>query len=96
MNGSASRLDPELLAGVLTELAQEIEALGAHLCADPAIAASQCETLQAIDLIAQKQQALATIVKADCAGCAISRVGIETLERKLAVSSRCDCIHRPD
>ena len=44
------------IAVVLEELSQEVEALGGALCLDMDIAMRHLDTLQSIDLIAQKQR----------------------------------------
>jgi hypothetical protein len=77
---------PDLLATVaevLRELNAEIEALGASLCADPAVAAGHGRELQAIDLVAQTQSSLAELLTAGCAGCAVERVRIDSLRDRL-------------
>ena len=52
------------MAEVLGELGSEIEALGEVLCRDEDFAARHMRELQAIDLIAQKQRALASLIGA--------------------------------
>ena len=47
------------IATVLEEMSRDVEALGAALCVDMTIAMRHVDTLQAIDLIAQKQRSLA-------------------------------------
>lgn len=74
---------PEV-AAVLAELAEEIELLGARLCADPELAAGHLEELQAIDAIAQKQRLLAEVLRADCPISAIERIGVEDLKVRLS------------
>ena len=71
------------VADILTELAGEIEALGQRLCADPVIVASHVAQLQAIDLIAQKQLWLATMLRADCPVAAIDTIGVEALRERV-------------
>lgn len=71
------------VAEVLRELNTEIEALGASLCTDPAVAAGHGRELQAIDLVAQTQSSLAELLTAGCAGCAVERVRIDSLRDRL-------------
>jgi hypothetical protein len=72
------------VADVLTELATEIEELGTSLCMDPAILTSHMATLQSIDLIAQKQRWLATLLQADCPLSAVQTIGVEALKARFA------------
>lgn len=72
------------VADVLTELAAEIEELGTTLCLDPAIIAHHVGTLQSIDLIAQKQRWLATLLHADCPLSAVDTIGVEALKARFA------------
>jgi hypothetical protein len=72
------------VADVLHELASEIEELGTSLCMDPAIIAHHMGTLQSIDLIAQKQRWLATLLKADCPLSAVNTIGVEALKARFA------------
>ncbi|RVU07854.1 hypothetical protein EOE18_01905 [Novosphingobium umbonatum] len=72
------------VADVLHELASEIEELGTTLCMDPAIIAHHVGTLQSIDLIAQKQRWLATLLKADCPLSAVNTIGVEALKARFA------------
>jgi hypothetical protein len=72
------------VADILQELAVEIEDLGTVLCVDPAILASHIETLQSIDLIAQKQRWLSTLLRADCPMSAVSTIGVEALKERFA------------
>lgn len=50
------------MAEVLDELGAEVEALGEVLCRDATFADRHYRELQAIDLIAQKQRALAAVL----------------------------------
>ena len=72
------------LADVMSELACEIEQLGAVLCTSPDLAGRFPRELQALDLIAQMQQAMAGLLQADCMGCAIEEVRIESLRDRLS------------
>lgn len=72
------------LAEVLNELGCEIEALGCTLCADPQFALRHLAQLQAIDLIAQKQHALAHVLAADCSRTAAAGLGLATLAHRFA------------
>jgi CheY-like chemotaxis protein len=71
------------IAVVLEEIAQEVEALGATLCVDMDIAMRHIDTLQAIDLIAQKQRSLAALLNSDCAETGIEQIAIDTLRERL-------------
>jgi len=71
------------IAVVLEELSQEVEALGAALCVDMDIAMRHVDTLQAIDLIAQKQRSLAALLEADCPKAQIERIAIDTLRERM-------------
>ena len=72
------------VAEVLVELSDEIEALGAQLCMDPTILARHLAPLQAIDLIAQKQRWLATLLLADCPVSAVASIAVDALRDRLA------------
>ncbi|HWU03014.1 MAG TPA: hypothetical protein VN222_09780 [Novosphingobium sp.] len=72
------------VADILNELAHEIEDLGTALCIDPAILANHVSTLQSVDLIAQKQRWLATLLRADCPMSAVSTIGVEALKARFA------------
>jgi hypothetical protein len=71
------------VAVILHELCEEIELLGARLCADPLLVASHMADLQAIDAIAQKQRWLSEVLRADCPVSAIERIGVEDLKARL-------------
>jgi hypothetical protein len=72
------------VADVLGELAGEIEALGTLLCADVSVLTQHMATLQSIDLIAQKQRWLATLLMADCPLSAVDTIDVETLKARFA------------
>ncbi len=59
------RAQLQIIALELAALSRDIEAVGAALCADTAVATAHCAALQSIDLIAQRQLALADLVLAD-------------------------------
>ena len=71
------------IAVVLEELSQDVEALGARLCDDMAIAMNHMETLQAIDLIAQKQRSLAALLSSDCLESSVEQIAIDTLRERM-------------
>ena len=71
------------MARVMQDLSCEIEQLGAVLCCVPGLAGSHARELQAIDLIAQMQQALASLLSADCMACAIDDVRIDMLRERM-------------
>lgn len=70
-------------AGILAELAAQVEALGAQLCTDPAVVARHLTALQAIDLIAQKQLHLAELLVAECPHAAVEAMRIEEIKRRI-------------
>ena len=72
------------MAEVLGELGTEIEALGEVLCRDDGFAAKHVRELQAIDLIAQKQRALAAILLAGFSDTEMRRITIEALHTRFA------------
>lgn len=70
------------VASILEELAHEVEGLGMALCRDSELSHALMRELQAIDLIAQKQRALAALLVADCPERAIGRMGVEQLQAR--------------
>jgi len=70
------------VSDVLNEIATEIEGLGADLCCDPAVLVNHMTKLQAIDLIAQKQRWLATMLRADCPLAAVDTIGVDALRAR--------------
>ncbi|KHK93104.1 hypothetical protein [Novosphingobium malaysiense] len=70
------------MADVLGELGSEIEALGEVLCRDEDFAARHMRELQAIDLIAQKQRALAAIIAAGFSEAEMRRISLEAIRRR--------------
>ncbi|MDF8334304.1 hypothetical protein [Novosphingobium cyanobacteriorum] len=71
------------IAVVLEELSQEVEALGSALCLDMDVAVKHMDTLQAIDLIAQKQRSLATLLESDCPEKSVEQIAIDTLRDRM-------------
>lgn len=67
------------LAELLDELSSEIEDLGGTLCSDAQFALTHLPQLQAIDLIAQKQRAIAKLLSAECLDTAIATIELEAL-----------------
>jgi hypothetical protein len=78
--------DPHLqaVAEVLLDLSLEIETMGATLCADPDFVERHVQQLQLIDLIAQKQRSLATLLRADCPKSAVSDICLDDLRAQLS------------
>jgi len=78
--------DPHLqaVAEVLLDLSFDIEAMGATLCADPDFVARHVQQLQLIDLIAQKQRSLATLLRADCPKSGVSDICLDDLRAQLS------------
>lgn len=70
------------MAEVLNELGTEVEALGEVFCRDAGFADRHCRELQAIDLIAQKQRALASILAAGFSEHEISRISLDALRER--------------
>jgi CheY-like chemotaxis protein len=83
---AASEATHRQIAEVLEELSQEVEALGASLCGDMDIAMRHMDTLQAIDLIAQKQRSLAAVLNADCVVEGVERIGLEKLRERMRLA----------
>lgn len=73
------------LAEVISELAAEIEDLGASLCRDPAFAHAHMADLQAIDHIAQKQRSIAELLVAECPKTAIAGIVLEDFKARLGM-----------
>lgn len=74
------------IAVVLEELAQEVETLGASLCCDMDIAMRHMDKLQAIDLIAQKQRSLGSLLVAERPAEEIERIAIDVLRDRMRLS----------
>lgn len=72
------------MAEVLGELGAEIEALGEVLCRNEGFASLHFRELQAIDLIAQKQRALAAILAAGFSETEMRRISLEALHNRFA------------
>lgn len=70
------------MAEVLNELGTEVEALGEVLCRDADFADRHCRELQAIDLIAQKQRALAAILVAGFSEQEMRRISLDALRAR--------------
>lgn len=76
------------IAVVLEEMSQDVEALGAALCCDMNIAMNHMDTLQSIDLIAQKQRSLASLLVADCPEEGIEKIAIDALRERMRLLRR--------
>lgn len=72
------------MADVLNELGAEVEALGEVLCRDGAFVGKHVRELQAIDLIAQKQRALAAILAAGFSDEEMQRISLEALRLRFS------------
>lgn len=85
---STNRSAPHLkaAAGILAELAAQVEALGERLCTDPAVIARHLCELQMIDLIAQKQLHLAELLVAECPHAAVEAMRIEEVKQRIGKS----------
>ncbi len=85
---SLGSVEPHLreAARILAELAAQVEALGARLCADPAVISRHLTELQVIDLIAQKQMHLAELLLADCPHAAVDAMGVDAVKERIGQS----------
>ncbi len=72
----------DAVAGILSEIGAEVEALGEVLCRDEGFAARHMRELQAIDMIAQKQRALAAILSAGLCEQEMSKITIDSLRNR--------------
>lgn len=70
------------MAEVLLELGSEVEALGELLCRDETFAARHVRELQAIDLIAQKQRVLASIIASGFSEEEMRRISLDALHKR--------------
>lgn len=73
------RADLQIIALELATLSHDIEAVGASLCGDPALATEHCASLQSIDLIAQRQRALADLLLADSREDGLGHCGLDQI-----------------
>lgn len=64
---------------MLGEISTQLEKLGEVLCHDAEFVSRHVQELQAIDLIAQKQRALAKVLGAECPVTALDGVGLEEI-----------------
>ncbi|MDE2621556.1 MAG: hypothetical protein KGL54_15470 [Sphingomonadales bacterium] len=76
-NGSDAHLKE--MALMLGEISTQLEKLGEVLCHDAEFVSRHVQELQAIDLIAQKQRALAKVLGAECPVTALDGVGLEEI-----------------
>jgi len=67
------------MAAMLGEISTQLEKLGKVLCHDAEFVDRHVHALQAIDLIAQKQRALASVLGAECPATALDGVGLEEI-----------------
>lgn len=81
--GSEHRLYLAEVAAILDELSNEIERLGATLCADGAVVSQHLLELQAIDRIAQKQRSVSALLLADCMISAAAEVPLDEVADRL-------------
>ncbi|GGC10837.1 hypothetical protein GCM10011494_31990 [Novosphingobium endophyticum] len=72
------------MAEVLNELGAEVEALGEVLCRDSGFVGKHVRELQAIDLIAQKQRALAAILAAGFSDQEMRRISLDALRSRFS------------
>ncbi len=52
------------LAAELDRMCHDVERMGALLCGDPAVASRHMDTLQELDLLMQRQQGIAAVLRA--------------------------------
>ena len=71
-------------AEILVEMSEEIERLGAGLCCDPAVITHHVAALQGIDLMAQKQRWLASVLRAECQDTEVGRISVESLRERFS------------
>lgn len=83
---ASDHLAIDTVANVLLRLSGDIEDLGATLCMDAQITERHIATLQAIDLIAQQQRCLASILLAHGPAAEALRIPLEALRKELAVA----------
>jgi len=78
--GTQAKFDA--MAGILSEIGTEVEALGEVLCRNQGFAAQHMRELQAIDMIAQKQRALAALLSAGLCEKEIRKISIDSLRTR--------------
>jgi len=88
--GEGGGVDPHLreISVMLAEISTQLEALGEVLCHDPEFVSRFVHELQAIDLIAQKQRALAKVLGAECPHTALEGVGLEEVASRFRAAAR--------
>lgn len=86
MTDTRTSLHTNIISEILNDLATEIENLGVALCQDSTVAEKYSCELQAIDLIAQKQRSLASLLMSGLTKSAIEKVGIDMLRERLTSS----------
>lgn len=72
----------DAVADILSEIGSEVEALGEVLCRDEGFTERHMRELQAIDMIAQKQRALAAILSAGLSERELDKIGIDSLRSR--------------
>lgn len=81
------------IAGIMSELAAEIEALGARLCRDPAVIQTHFDELQRVDRLAQKIAAIGQVLDADCPITAAGALRLKELHTRLAAPADASRAH---
>lgn len=79
-----SALVLDRVARRLTDLGDELEALGARLCSDDAICARHMDVLQSIDAMAQTQRELAALLARPDRAAAVADVRLDALRQMLS------------
>jgi hypothetical protein len=72
------------LAAELDAMSVELERLGSELCASPLLASEHFLTLQSIDLLAQRQRALAELLRDPDWSLALDRCCLEDVRQALS------------
>jgi hypothetical protein len=79
-------VDLAAVADILAEMSEDLEHLGATLCGNAAVANEHILELQVIDMIAQKQRALAELFRAECQKTAWAALNLDVLKRSIKLS----------
>lgn len=83
MSALPAFVDLAAIAEILSELGSEVEQLGVALCGDPEVVERHMATLQAFDLIAQKQRGISALLRAECPKSAHAALGLDELKQRL-------------
>jgi hypothetical protein len=75
------------IAGIMSELTAEIEALCARMCLYPVVISGHFDELQRVDRLAQKIAAIGQVLDAECPITAAGALRLEELHARLASPS---------